>query len=443
MNGLKEYLLSRQYRQYSQNPPIQSIFTADPSAHVWQDGRLYVYASRDLDYTPRKADFSTMDRYHVFSTDDLVNWRDEGEILQSMDLSWGIPGFMWAPDAAFKDGSYYFYYPHTSDHPWNDHWKIGVAKSSNPVSNFEDVGFIEGAGGHALIDPCVYIDDDEKAYLYYGGGAKAFQAELHEDMVTLAGTPEKIDSLEDFHEAIWVFKRKGIYYLTYSDNHSGNNRLRYATGPTPLGPWTHKGIYLESVGLETSHGSVVEFNNKWYAFYHTNSLSNINELRNFCFDELHFNEAGEILPVAVTKQGAVRLEISKRKAPSHFAYQTAEDAKCLGCGIKSESHSSFEQVIVDLDLMGSVVKFENVEGFDGGRVSLGFYYSTSESLAKLRLIVNDVDESLINFPYTGGDHTFDGYVNITVPLAPGRANTILLVGGQGAIILEAISSQKL
>ena len=83
------------------NPFVTHIFTADPSAHVWKDGRLYVYPSHDVD-PPRGCDL--MDRYHVFSTDDMVNWTDHGEILNSSQVPWGRPegGFMWAPDCAYK-----------------------------------------------------------------------------------------------------------------------------------------------------------------------------------------------------------------------------------------------------------------------------------------------------------------------------------------------------
>jgi beta-xylosidase len=95
---------------FSQNPFITSIYTADPSAHVWKDGRLYVYPSHDID--PAKG-CDLMDRYHVFSTADMVNWRDEGEILNAGQVSWGRKegGFMWAPDCAYKDGTYYYLFP--------------------------------------------------------------------------------------------------------------------------------------------------------------------------------------------------------------------------------------------------------------------------------------------------------------------------------------------
>ena len=56
-------------------PFITHIYTADPSAHVWKDGRLYIYASHDID-PPCGCDL--MDRYHVFSTDDMVNWTSKG-----------------------------------------------------------------------------------------------------------------------------------------------------------------------------------------------------------------------------------------------------------------------------------------------------------------------------------------------------------------------------
>jgi hypothetical protein len=87
------------------------MYTADPSAHVWKDGRLYVYASHDI-APPRGCDL--MDQYHVFSTDDMVHWKDHGEILRASQVPWGRKegGFMWAPDCAYKNGTYYFYFPH-------------------------------------------------------------------------------------------------------------------------------------------------------------------------------------------------------------------------------------------------------------------------------------------------------------------------------------------
>src|ERR1039457_4321352 len=113
-----------------------------------------------------------MDRYHVFSTDNMVNWRDEGEILRASQVSWGRPegGFMWAPDCAYKNGTYYFYFPHPSGSAWNKTWKIGVATSSKPASDFIPVSYLGGLDENAMIDPAVFTETDGQVYLYYGGG---------------------------------------------------------------------------------------------------------------------------------------------------------------------------------------------------------------------------------------------------------------------------------
>ena len=164
------------------NPFITHMYTADPSAHVWADGRLYVYASHDID-PPRGCDL--MDRYHVFSTDDMVHWKDHGEILNSSQVPWGRKegGFMWAPDCAYKDGTYYFYFPHPSETKTDKSWKIGVATSKEPAANFTVQGYIEGMD--PLIDPCVFVDDDGQAYIYNGGGGICKGGKLKDNMVEL------------------------------------------------------------------------------------------------------------------------------------------------------------------------------------------------------------------------------------------------------------------
>jgi arabinoxylan arabinofuranohydrolase len=287
------------------NPFVSHIYTADPSAHVWEDGRLYVYPSQDI-APPRGCDL--MDKYHVFSTDDMVHWKDHGEILSAKDISWGRPegGFMWAPDCAYKDGTYYFYFPHPSGSDWNHTWKIGVATSSKPDRDFKEQGSIPGLGGFSMIDPAVFIDDDGQAYMAYGGGGSCQIGKLKENMVEIDGAMRDVSKeLEDYHEGPWLFKRQGTYYLMYADNHveagRGANRLRYARSQSPLGPWAHQGILLDPTGCDTSHGSIVEYKNRWYLFYHNSSLSGENCLRSICVDKLHFNGDGSIAKVVQTR----------------------------------------------------------------------------------------------------------------------------------------------
>lgn len=287
------------------NPFITDMYLADPSAHLWADGRLYVYPSHDVD-PPRGCDL--MDHYHVFSTDDMVNWKDHGEILCSEKVPWGREegGFMWAPDCAYKNGKYYFYFPHPSGTDWNNTWKVGVAVSDYPDRDFEVGGYIEGLGdAFAMIDPCVFVDDDGAAYFYYGGGGRMIGAHLKDNMTEIEGEPLPMKGLKDYHEGPWVFKRRGLYYLMYADNHQepgkgGRNQLRYATSSNPLGPWEYRGILLKPTDCDTSHGSIVKFKNQWFLFYHNCSISGIGNLRSICVDKLYFNEDGTIKEVVQT-----------------------------------------------------------------------------------------------------------------------------------------------
>ena len=293
------FLFFSQISLAQKNPFITGIYTADPSAHVWKDGRLYVYPSHDVD-PPRGCDL--MDKYHVFSTDDMIHWKDHGVILSAKDVKWGRPegGFMWAPDCAYRNGTYYFYFPHPSGEDWNKTWKIGVATSKKPASDFKSVGYIHGIGGFAMIDPSVFVDDDGQAYIYYGGGGKCQGGKLKNNMIEVKGKMHNMEGLHDFHEATWVFKRNGIYYLTYSDNHKGGNRLCYAMSKSPLGPWQYKGAYLDPTDCDTSHGSVVKYKGQWYAFYHTCSISHRGNLRSICCDKMYFNPDGTIKKVIQT-----------------------------------------------------------------------------------------------------------------------------------------------
>ena len=282
------------------NPFITSIYTADPSAHVWKDGRMYVYPSHDV--APARG-CDLMDKYHVFSTADMIHWKDEGQILQASQVPWGRKqgGFMWAPDCAYKNGKYYFYFPHPSDSDWNNSWKIGVAVSDKPASGFKVVGYIHGL--KPMIDPCVFVDDDGQAYFYYGGGGKCEGGKLKNNMMEIDSEMHPMEGLHDFHEATWVHKYKGLYYLSYSDNHDSagqHNRMCYATSNNPLGPWTYRGIYIDPTDSYTDHGSIVEYKGQWYAFYHNSALSHFDWLRSICVDKLYYNPDGTIQKVIQT-----------------------------------------------------------------------------------------------------------------------------------------------
>lgn len=145
---------------------VTNMYTADPSAHVF-NGRLYIYPSHDLDHdnpSTNDGDQFDMEDYHVFSMDDMQSLpTDHGEVLNVKDVPWATMQ-MWAPDAAYKNGIYYLYFPARD----KDHiFRIGVATSKSPAGPFSaKPNYIEGSFS---IDPCVFIDDDGQAYMYFGG----------------------------------------------------------------------------------------------------------------------------------------------------------------------------------------------------------------------------------------------------------------------------------
>lgn len=332
--------------QMYESPFIGNLYTADPSAHVWKINgkeRLYLYASHDME--PTKG-CDHMDRYHIFSTDDLVNWTDHGEFLNADDVNKQLgtkgPGFMWAPDCAYNptDKNYYFYFPKKVVEPVDGKekgvWHIFVATSKSPEAGFKLKGYVKGIP--STIDPCVFVDDNGQPYIYTSGAGKGgWGGKLNKnDWTKLDGEMTPMQGFVDFHEAPWVFKRNGIYYMTNSDNHRtnlGGNRLVYSMSNSPLGPWKQYGVYMYPHGEETAHGSIVEFKGKWYAFYHTANYSGAGALRSVCFDPVEFDADGHIQVVrnwGTPKKGkAPEISLAKvthieaedyNEGGSHYAY---------------------------------------------------------------------------------------------------------------------------
>jgi hypothetical protein len=284
----------------AQNPLVMDQFTADPTARVFE-GIMYVYPSHDIPASPGRgrANWFVMEDYHVFSSENLTDWTDRGVILTQTDVPWlGRESFdMWAPDCVSKNGKYYFYFPTGG--------RIGVAVADKPYGPFKpEEQPINGVRG---IDPCVFIDKDGTAYLYYSMNA-IFVARLKDNMVELDSEVQKIADLptKGLVEGPFVFERNGIYYLTYPHEVGGAERLEYATGSSPTGPFEQKGVIMDksASGCWTNHHSIVEYKGRWYLFYHDRDLSpDFDKNRSIKADYLFFNEDGTIRKVIPTHRG--------------------------------------------------------------------------------------------------------------------------------------------
>jgi beta-xylosidase len=294
----------------AQNPFITHMYTADPTARVFND-TLYVYPSHDED----TATWFHMQDWHVFSTTNLKDWTDHGVAFSLNDIGWAEK-MAWAPDCISRNGKYYFYYPVEQS-------KIGVAVGDRPYGPFTDP--LDSALIHThsdgvicnrdFIDPAVFIDDDGQAYLYMGQ-LVVNAIKLNDDMISYDGEVYHLEGTDDFFEAVWMHKYEGKYYLSYVGR---SGEIKYCIGDSPLGPFEYKGVILPKMNSGTNHHSIAEYNGQWYMFYHNSDLyfENHPEVepkfgwghkgsphpfrRSICFDKLVYNADGTIQEVVPTQ----------------------------------------------------------------------------------------------------------------------------------------------
>lgn len=297
---------------YSQNPLDfgSNIKTADPSGHVWKDGKIYLYTSHDEEC---QEDFWMKD-WHVFSSEDLIHWTDHGACLSVSDLTWA-DNYAWAPDCAYKNGKYYFCFPagtgvkDRKNPEKSTKWMgIGIAVSDSPTGPFKDaIGGPLWTEPYAN-DPCLFIDDDDQAYLYaHNSGMDFYVVEMSDDLLSIKGDFIKMDmgAYEPKMEGPWVFKRRNKYYFTMPED---NRILSYYMADSPKGPWTYQGVIMEEEHNSNNHHSIVEYEGQWILFYHRwmdteNACSNTSRQRQSCAEYLYFNEDGTIQKVKRTEKG--------------------------------------------------------------------------------------------------------------------------------------------
>lgn len=290
----------------AQNPIIRDQFAADPTARVFNN-KVYVYPSHDIPAPEgQRQDWFCMADYHVFSSENLTAWTDHGTILSQEAVPWGNPSAysMWAPDCVYKNGKYYFFFPNA---PKNGRgFAIGVATADSPEGPFTCLA--EPIKGVLGIDPCVLVDEDGAAYIYWSGmGIRG--ARLKENMVELEVGGQVMEGLPDgFKEGPFAFKRNGWYYLTFPwvRKENGTETLAYAMSKSPLGPWDFKGIIMaeHANGCWTNHHSILQYQGQWYIFYHHNTFSpSMDKRRSACIEKVSFNTDGTIQEVKPTLRG--------------------------------------------------------------------------------------------------------------------------------------------
>lgn len=320
-------------KKYLSVPLIKHIYTADPSAHVF-NGKIYIYPSHDIENDVPFDDLGShfaMEDYHVISMDSpIAEAIDHGVALHVDDVPWAKEQ-MWAPDATEKDGLFYLFFPAKD---YDGVFRIGVAVSPSPTGPF--ISEPTAIAGSFSIDPAVFKDYDNSYYLYFGGlwGGQlqrwregTFNVEgdgpfvhlpepnetalcpkvvkLSDDLLSFSEEVRDVVILDEdgrpllagdterrFFEASWLHVFNGKYYFSYSTGDS--HFICYASADNPYGPFTFGGRLLDPVEGWTTHHSICEFEGEWFLFYHDVELSGETHLRNIKMVKLAHHADGSI-----------------------------------------------------------------------------------------------------------------------------------------------------
>jgi GH43 family beta-xylosidase len=294
-----------------QNPmSIKNI--GDPFVLRGPDGKYYCYAT------------SAPDGFKAWSSDNLVEWKEEGYVYLRKEDSWGVADF-WAPEVVLYNGKYYMHY--SARWGTNQSLRIGVAVADLPTGPFVDLfNHPMFDFGYAAIDGHVFIDDDGQKYFYYSRDCSEnivdgrheshlYVTELNDDLVSFKGEPLLITRPEQdweirsgnewrWNEGPFVLKHNRKYYLMYSANffEGRDYSVGYAVADHPTGPFvkaSHNPILFSSNPAISGpgHNSVTTSPNgkELFIVYHIHTdPQKPSGDRQVCIDRMGFQEDGLI-----------------------------------------------------------------------------------------------------------------------------------------------------
>lgn len=285
------------------NPIMTQKYGADPYAMVYGD-TVYFYMTADAyEYDAAgniiENSYQKIKSLNVVSTKDMINFEDHGEVQVTKSAKWANNS--WAPAAAWKniDGKdkFFLYFADAGG-------GIGVLTADSPLGPFTDPlgkGIIRRDMPNCgnvlwLFDPAVLVDDDGKAYIYFGGGVPQDKisdpgtgrvAQLSDDMIGIVGEPVRIDAPYLFEDS-GIHKFNNKYYYTYCSNwqvdQAGTDKYGFVNAEivclesdSPMGPFTYKETILENPGryiglYGNNHHCVFTFKDRWYMTYHSRVL---------------------------------------------------------------------------------------------------------------------------------------------------------------------------
>jgi len=393
---------------FAQNPIVQTSYTADPAPMVY-NGKVYLYTSHDED----NSTWFVMNNWKLYTTEDMVNWTDHGAIASYQTFDWAI-GDAWAIQVVERNGKFYLYAPVKSRDKRRS--AIGVAVADNPYGPFYDpLGKPLLSVSDGDIDPTVRVDQDGKAYIYWGNPDCQY-AELNEDMISVKGEPVRVPMTEAsfgkregverrptlYEEGPWLYKRSDLYYLFWAGGPLPEH-LGYSTSKSPKGPWKYNGTLMAAEGKSfTNHPGIVDYKNKTYLFYHSGALQGGNGFnRSVAVQEMKFERDGRILPVKMTTGIQTALQ-------NLNPYQKVEgETICWSENIKASQNKEVG-VFITAKKNQSFTKIKSVDfGAEGARKLAVRTGTTHNSKVEIEVRLDDRSGPVITtlkVPLTGGDN---------------------------------------
>jgi arabinoxylan arabinofuranohydrolase len=284
------FMLNLPFTVHTQNPIIQTKYTADPAPLVYND-TVFLYTGHDED----DAFGFKMQNWLLYTSTDMVNWTDHGVVASLKDFKWlNTDNGAWAPQCISRNNKFYMYCPVPNG------MGIGVLVADSPYGPFNDpLGKPLIKNSLHDIDPTVFIDDDGQAYLYWGN-PNLYYVKLNKDMISYSGEIINESTKPDnYQEGPWVWKRNGHYYLSYASTCCPEG-IGYAMSNLPTGPWEYKGMIMDGDQRSSgNHPGIIDYKGSSYVFGFNyailkQTMSKHYERRSVCLENLTYNKDGSI-----------------------------------------------------------------------------------------------------------------------------------------------------
>jgi hypothetical protein len=361
---------------FADNPIIQTNYTADPAPMAKGD-TLYLYTSHDED----NAQGFVMYNWMLYSTTDMVNWRDHGIVASLKNFTWEN-GNAWAPQCCFRNGKYYLYCPLNRK---GGNISVGVLVATRPEGPFTDpLGrpLVTDNSPQSDYDPSIFVDDDGQAYLYFGGNGPCYVVKLNDDMISLKGSIQQAvingaTGIASYTEGPWLYKHNGIYYLSWASRCCPEG-IGYAMSNNPMGPWQCKGVIMAPNDTSSgNHPGLVDFKGKSYVFGFDYELlysripysPNKPERRSICVKEMTFNADSTIKQVPWWGHGVPRPGVTQIRNFNPYDTVQAETI-CWSFGVRTEvCKDSGGGIDVDSIHNGDFIKVKGVDFGSAGAES--------------------------------------------------------------------------